>query len=205
MAEILITDDHPIFARGLEAILRSSNPTTKTYHADHIDPAKGCLKRHPEINLMLLDRTLPGIDSLGYIKEFMVIKPNLRIAIVSAHESCQHLHEALEAGAAGFIPKSLPVDATLKAVDLLLEGGIYIPKHLIRHDYRSRKESEVLTTRQLEIISLAALGQSNKKIALNLNLTEGTVKQHFNAILRALNADNRSHAIQIARLCGLIS
>jgi DNA-binding NarL/FixJ family response regulator len=205
MVDILITDDHPIFAKGLEIILRTSNPSARTYHADHIDPAKDQLKRHPEIALMLLDRTLPGVDSLGYIKEFTALQPNLRIAIISAHESCQHVHDALEAGAAGFIPKSLPVDATIKAIDLLLNGNIYIPKYLLEHAYRKRTTPDDLTIRQLEIISLAALGQSNKRIAFNLNLTEGTVKQHFNAILRILIADNRAHAIRIARLRGLIS
>jgi DNA-binding NarL/FixJ family response regulator len=76
---------------------------------------------------------------------------------------------------------------------------------LLEHAYRKRTTPDDLTIRQLEIISLAALGQSNKRIAFNLNLTEGTVKQHFNAILRILIADNRAHAIRIARLRGLIS
>ncbi|MFZ1387377.1 MAG: response regulator transcription factor [Thiolinea sp.] len=205
MTQLLITDDQPVFVEGLENILKRSNPGMKVYRAEHIEPAKHCLKSNPSIPLMLLDRTLPGVDSLQHIKDFLAISPQLRIAIISGRESQQHIHEALEAGAIGFIPKSLTIDNTLKAVELLLRGNIYIPKHLIGHDYRQRNNNEELTARQLEILSLAALGQSNKKIALNLNLTEGTVKQHFNKILSILNADNRSHAIQIARMRGLIS
>lgn len=205
MNQILITDDHPIFIEGLESILKKSNPTLKIYHAEHIEPAKSCLKSHPTIPLMLLDRTLPGVDSLNHLKDFLTITPSLRIAIISAHESQQHLNEAIEAGAAGFIPKSSSIENISKAIDLLLKGNIYIPKSLLGNEYRQHKKKEDLTTRHLEILSLAALGQSNKKIAINLNLTEGTIKQHFNAILRILNADNRTHAIQIVRMRGLIS
>lgn len=204
MTQILITDDHPIFVAGLESILRNAKPSLKIYHADHIEPAKQHLKSNPHLPLMLLDRTLQGVDSLEHLKEFLAIKPNLRIAIISANESHQYVNEAITAGAIGFIPKSLTVETTLRAVDLLLQGNIYIPKHLIGNDYRPHKKNEDLTSRQLEILTLAALGQANKKIALRLNLAEGTIKQHFNAIFRALEAENRSHAIQIARMRGLI-
>lgn len=204
MSQILITDDHPTFIEGLASILKKSNPTLKVYHAEHIDPAKNCLKSHPTIPLMLLDRTLLGVDSLNHLKEFLAITPSLRIAIISAYESPQHLNEAIEAGAAGFIPKSSSIETISKAIDLLLKGNIYIPKNLISNEYRQHKNKEGLTTRHLEVLSLVALGQSNKKIALNLNLTEGTVKQHITAILRILNATSRTHSIQIARMRGLI-
>ncbi|WP_298608135.1 response regulator transcription factor [uncultured Thiothrix sp.] len=205
MNQILITDDHPIFVEGLESILRKAHPNLKLYHAEHIEPAKQQLRCNPSILLMLLDRTLPGVDSLAHLQEFLAINPNLRIAIISAHESQQQVSEAIEAGAAGFIPKSSPVDCTVKAIDLLLKGNIYIPKHLLGSAYKQYRKKEDLTARQIEILSLAALGQPNKKIALNLNLTEGTIKQHFNAILRTLHADNRTHAIQLARLRGFIA
>lgn len=203
MLHILITDDHPIFVEGLESILRKSHLTIKTYHAHHIESAKRCLKSNPAIPLMLLDRTLPGVDSLNHIQDFQAINPLLRIAIISASDSTQHINEAFDAGAAGFIPKNLSVEQTLNAIEILIKGNIYLPK-LTEKTYKLGKVANTLTQRQTEILSLAALGHSNKKIAQLLDLEEGTIKQHFNHIFKNLPADNRTHAIQIARTRGLI-
>lgn len=202
MPQILIIDDHPLFVEGLENLIRKAKPTIKTHHANHLEPAKNYLKSDPSIPLILLDRTLPGVDSLEHIAEFRTISPQLRIAIISGSSSQQHMNEVIEAGLAGFIPKSLSPEQTLMAIDLLLKGNVFFPKELLQ-TYRQPKKA-MLTTRQIEILSLAAVGQSNKKIAQSLGLTEGTVKQHFTHILKELPAENRVHAIRVARARGLI-
>ncbi|MBU0656060.1 MAG: response regulator transcription factor [Gammaproteobacteria bacterium] len=205
MPHILITDDHPMILSGLETILLAYNPTLHIYQATHIEAAKAHIRRNPSINLMLLDRTLPGTDSLQHLAEFWEISPRLRIAIMSAVESRQSISEAMEAGVAGFIPKSLPPETVIIAIQRLLAGQTYIPRELLDNPYTQyAKTNAALPIRHTEILSLAANGQTNKQIANTLQLTEGTVKQHFNAILKTLCADNRTHAIQIARVRGIL-
>jgi DNA-binding NarL/FixJ family response regulator len=205
MLSILIIDKHPLFMMGLETSLLTHNPKLQIYQATHIEAAKNQLKRNPNISLMLLDHTLPGTDSLNHLAEFWKISPPLRIAIISASESRQSILEAMEAGVAGFIPKSLPSDAAIAAINRLLAGYTYIPRELLEPSYTRRHNANPqLPARQTEILSLAANGLSNKQIAKTLHLAEGTIKQHFYAILKTLNADNRTHAVQIARTQGII-
>ena len=201
MTGILITDDHPLFMIGLETVLRQNIPEMQLYQATTLKSAKSVLKSHPAISLMLLNRTLPGTDSLGYLHEFWSISPSLRIVIISVANSRRHLQAAVEAGATGFIPKASSPETIVKAIERLLAGGIYLPDDSLSP---APKHISPLSQRQTEILSLAAEGKSNKQIAAFLNLQEGTIEAHINTILKTLAATNRSHAIQIARTQGII-
>ena len=197
MSHVLITDDQPIFIMGLEAALHSSCPNIQTYQATHLEAAKAQLKQHPVIPLLLLDCCLPE-DSVQHLPELWAVSPHLRIALMSDCKSHPRLQKALQAGIVGIIPKTLPVDSLVKAVQHLLAGNPYMPAQLASPPH------DVLSVRQIEILAYAAEGYTNRQIATELCLTEGTVKQHFSNILRALQAENRTHAIQIARNHGLI-
>ncbi len=205
MPHLLITDDHPLFVMGLETALLQHIHGLQTYQAEHIESAKAQLRRNPNLDLMLLDRTLPGTDSLQHLHEFWEISPNLRIAIISACESPQSIWEAMDAGAAGYIPKSLSTEMTVAATQRLLAGHTYIPRERLENPYSQPNKRHPLPSRHTEILALAASGMTNKQIANNLQLMEGTIKQHFNTIFKLLDADNRTHAIQIARQRGIIS
>lgn len=197
MSHVLITDDHPLFLMGLEAALHSHCPTIQTYQANHLEAAKAQLRRNPDIPLLLLDCCMLG-NSTQHFSEFWEVNPHLRIALMSTCKSQPLLQKAMNAGAVGVIPKALPVDTVVNAVQHLLAGNRYMPETL------TNTTQGVLSVRQIEIIALAAEGYTNRQIANALKLTEGTIKQHFNNILKALQADNRTHAIQIARTRGLI-
>lgn len=203
MTGILITDDHPLFMLGLDTALRLRKSELQVYQATHLDSAKLHIKQQSSITLMLLDRTLPGIDSLNHLEEFWEINPNLRIAIISAADSRHQIQEAINAGVVGFISKSASPHAILDAIDLLLQGRIYVPDTLFRSPTPLSCIAS-LSQRQNEILQLAAEGYTNKQIAKETALTEGTVKQHFNAILKALSVNNRTQAIQTARMRGLV-
>jgi DNA-binding NarL/FixJ family response regulator len=204
MAHILIADDHPMFISGLETALYQYSPTLQTYQAHDIEATKAHIRRNPSIDLLLLDRTLPNIDSLQHLAELREISPSLRIAIISARESRHEIWEAMEAGAVGFIPKSLSVTAFIEAIERLLAGYPYLPRELIDNPYGQQNKNNPLSERQVEILTLAKHGMRNKEIAKRLQLTEGTIKQHFNHIYKILNAENRAHAIQIAQMRGII-
>lgn len=204
MSQILIVDDHSIIVHGLVNMLAQSDPAIKVHYADHIESAKTCLTCHPNISLMLLDRTLQGTNGLHYLKEFHAISPALRIAILSGYETRQYIKEAFEAGAAGFIPKSYSIPETLAAINKLLKGNLYIPDELIESPYSNSAKIKGISEHDLEILCFAMNGLTNKEIAKRLGVTENTVKQHFTRIFKVLKAKNRTHAIQIARSSGLI-
>ncbi len=193
MTGILITDDHPLFMLGLDTALRLRKSDLQVYQATHLDSAKLHIKQQSSIRLMLLDRTLPGIDSLNHLEEFWEINPNLRIAIISAADSRHQIQEAINAGVVGFISKSASPNAILDAIDLLLQGKIYVPDTLFRSPAPLSCVAS-LSQRQEDILQLAAEGYTNKQIAKETALAEGTVKQHFNVILKALNVNNRTQA-----------
>jgi DNA-binding NarL/FixJ family response regulator len=204
MPHLLITDDHPLFIMGLESVLQPRIPNLQIYQAEHIEVAKAHLRRNPSLDLMLLDRTLPGTDSLQHLHEFWEISPSLRIAIISASESAHSIWEAMEAGAVGYIPKSLSTELTVTAIQRLLTGQTWFPRERLENPYAQPVRNHPLPNRHTEILALAANGMTNKQIANSLQLAEGTVKQHFNAIFKLLDADNRTHAIQIGRRRGII-
>ncbi|MDD5391490.1 MAG: response regulator transcription factor [Thiothrix sp.] len=200
MPTLLIVDDHLLFMEGLSLVLKMREPAFKLLQANTLELAKQQIKHH-SVDLILLDRTLPGTDSLQHLQAFWDVTPTVRIVMISAADSPRYIREALDAGAAGFIPKTVDPNIMVAAIKRVLTGGIYIPEHF----YRQSKETPLLTPRQQEIMGLAATGQTNKQIAQALNLTEGTVKVHFNSILKLLSATNRTQAVQRARLLGLIT
>jgi len=206
MASILITDDHPLFMEGLSIVLQGKYPDLQIYQAQDFDEAKYHLRKYPSITLILLDRTFPGIDSFEHLQELWDINQNLRIAIISATCSPQVIQEALGKGVVGFIPKTHSPDATVAAIQQMLNGNTYIPNELFAHSHIGH-DSNIkcsLSPRQQEILSLAAEGKTNKEIANTLALVEGTIKIHFYAIFKLLGAKNRSCAINIARMKGII-
>lgn len=205
MTSVLITDDHPLYAKGLETTLKQYCPAWVIFQTDHIETARTCLQRHPAITLMLLDRTLPGTDGLSHVPDFLQSFPALRIAMISASESHQHIQEALEAGAAGFIPKSASTDEVIMAVKRLLDVGFYIPTAYLKPTYVRPISAEThLSAQQMKVLSGMANGWSNKQIASELGLEEGTVKQHVYAICKKLEVKNRTQAVQVAKMRGII-
>ncbi|MBO0613423.1 response regulator transcription factor [Thiothrix fructosivorans] len=205
MTSVLITDDHPLYAKGLETTLKQHCPAWEIFQTDHIETARTCLRRHPAITLMLLDRTLPGTDGLSHVPDFLKDFPTLRIAIISASESHQHIQEALEAGVAGFIPKSASPDEVIIAVKRLLDIGFYIPTAYLKpSSVRTLNTETHLSAQQMKVLSGMANGWSNKQIASDLSLEEGTIKQHVYAVCKKLEVKNRTKAVQVAKMRGII-
>ncbi len=206
MLNLLIADDHLLFLEGLMLLLNDKFSGCKLHQASNLDAIKHQLRTNPSIDLLLLDRTMPGVDNLRHLHELWEIAPGLRIAILSATDSPQHVREALGLGVVGFISKAFSPDEMAVAIQHMLEGGIFIPEKLWTSPERQGSNGpKLLSPRLLEVLMLAANGSSNKQIANTLGITEGTVKLHFHAILKALEATNRTQAIQKARLLGLVS
>lgn len=203
MQRILVADDHPLFLDGLVTLLTSIFPSTSIHSANDIQQVQAELEKTP-ISLLLLDRVMPGMDGMKRVPELRAQYPDLIICIMSASDSSQHIREALDHGAAGYIPKVYAPEKTLAAINKILSGGLFIPEEAWVASPK-KNTSVNLSPRQIEIIQTMSQGKSNKIIAHELNITEGTVKQHASNIFKLLKASNRTLAIQRARDLGLLS
>ena len=204
MQRILVADDHPIFLDGLVTLLELTLPSTSIYSASTIQQVQTRLRKKESVNLLLLDRVMPGMDRMKRVPELLAQYPNLTICVISASESSQHIREALDNGAAGYIPKIYDPQKVLFAINKILSGGLFIPEEAWTLSPKNANKNATLSPRQIEVIQIISQGKSNKDIARVLNITEGTVKQHVCNIFKLLKVKNRTLAVQRARDLGLL-
>jgi DNA-binding NarL/FixJ family response regulator len=205
MPSLLITDDHPLYITGLETALKQWYPALHVFTANDIEDSKNCLTSYPDIDLMLLDRTLAGTDGLQHLAELQEMSPKLRIAIISGWESNTYIQEAINAGAVGFIPKRFDAESIAKAIRRLLTVGLYIPDDLFDSQPDQYTANQLLfTPQQYRTLLLLDYGLSNREIAQQLDVSEGAIKQYVYAICKKLGVKNRLQAVRVARMRGII-
>lgn len=210
--KILVADDHALFRDGLRYLLGQLGEPVEVLEAKDGAGALELAGAHPDLELVLLDLGMPGIDGLAGLRLLRARCPAVPVVILSGSEEPADVRQALDAGALGFIPKSSTSQVMLNALRLVLSGGMYLPPSYLERAQSGMRvplaASSVgslgLTPRQLDVLRLLGQGHSNKEIARVLQLAEGTVKLHISAILRALGVDNRTRAVvAAARLLGL--
>ena len=177
--------------------------------ASDLDAALAVAGRHDDLDLVLLDLNMPGMQGLGGLVRLRNLFPTLPAVIVSAEEEKRVILQTITYGAVGFITKSTPRKQMIQALEQVLAGSIYLPADIIRagsgageESTAARREPEdlsdvlaTLTRKQLQVFERMSRGDSNKVIAYQLNIAESTVKAHVSAILRKLGATNRVQAI----------
>jgi len=162
-----------------------------------------------EVDIALFDLFMPGMDGIEGITRFRATFPDTPVVVLSGSEQTEDIQQLLNAGALGYITKSSSTELILSALRLVLAGGIYVPHSLLeRHGNGNLLAQEIqvayaLTSRQIEVLRELAKGQSNKQIAVALNVTEGTVKIHLASIFRLLKVNNRTEAVLVAQKMGL--
>jgi DNA-binding NarL/FixJ family response regulator len=220
--KILVVDDHVLIREALRGILRElKGEAAVVLEAPDSRQAIAQLEQDPDVELVLLDLGLPDRDGFEILAEISEHYPTVSVVVHSAHQDRERVTRALDLGAIGFIPKSARREVLLGAFNLIFSGGIYIPPEILdRHRPAAatgqathagpsppkRKVSAAelgLTERQMEVLALMMQGKSNKAICRSLDLAEPTVKIHVSAILRALNAANRTEAVMAAAALGL--
>lgn len=207
MYQVLIADDHPLFREAIARVIDDGFPGSTLLEASDLDTALAMAGRHDDLDLVLLDLNMPGMQGLGGLVQLRNLFPTLPAVIVSAEEEKRVILQTITYGAVGFITKSTPRKQMIQALEQVLAGSIYLPADIIRagagdEGATSRREpddlSEVLATltrKQLQVFERMSRGESNKVIAYQLNIAESTVKAHVSAILRKLGATNRVQAI----------
>jgi two-component system nitrate/nitrite response regulator NarL len=211
--KILIVDDHPIYRKGLIALLDQMEPDTALLQANDGAQALALIAENDDLDVVILDLVIPGMDGLRAIAEFGKIRPELPVIILSSSENPADVRSALANGALGYVPKSAAEQTLLSAIRVVLNGDVYVPPFVMVQiastqagalKSAARPDRPVLTDRQIEVLQRISTGQLNKIIAAELGLSEKTVKSHITAIFKALNVMNRSQAAAAGREAGLI-
>jgi len=164
-------------------------------------PRKKLVVERDDIDLLLLDLTMPGGTGLSGLVTLKALQPALPIIIVSATDDAATIRHAVELGASGFISKSASMEAIGEAVHAVLAGDIWTPSDI---DLDQAHDPEIetlinkirtLTPQQTRVLTMLAEGLLNKQIAYELNVSEATVKAHVSAVLQKLGVDSRTQAV----------
>lgn len=208
--KILIADDHPLFREAISSVLASAVDGSEVLQTDDLESALQVTQENDDIDLILLDLNMPGMNGLNGLMTLRNEVPTIPVVIVSAEEDKQIVLQAITYGAVGFITKSSPRAEMTHAIQQILNGNVYLPSDIIRTSKESSNNTRrtshndnpvspemlnSLTRRQLLVLERMSKGESNKQIAYNLNIAETTVKAHVSAILRKLGVNNRVQAI----------
>lgn len=207
---ILLVDDHQLFREGVEQVLAARLSGAVVRSAASANDAVALLDG--SVDLVLLDLALGSDDGLALLREWRRREACPPIAILSASASVSDMNAALAAGARGFIPKSVSGALLVGAIELIRAGGTYVPPEMLAGlqapgpapSAQRSASVDALTPRQLDVLTLLAEGRSNKEIARRLEMADGTVRTHINAIFRALDASNRTQAVMRAQHAGWI-
>jgi len=208
--KVLVADDHPLLRDALSRTLRSAEPEAQVIEAFDYATAAEALRLHRP-DLGLLDLHMPGMDGVEGVRRLRQGFPAVPLVVVSGEDDPAVIRAVLAAGAVGFLPKSESPTVMQQALRLVRSGGTYMPPQALANldpgarpsAGSTRPDASGLTPRQRDVLKSLLRGQPNKLIARELGLTEGTVKIHIAAILRALQARNRTEAVVVARRLGL--
>ncbi|MFP3563629.1 response regulator transcription factor [Paraburkholderia sp. SIMBA_030] len=236
--KFLVADDHELIRQGVKGLLRGLDPDAQFDEADSWETLAAAARPDADHDLAIVDLHMPGMSGASSLEVLLKANPALPVVVLSAEESPDEMRAVLAAGALGFVPKRQPASVMLKAIELVLSGGAYVPMEALsllgsREAQAALPLAEVpaevsapasgqagasltepivqiqalqphqqhllenLSPRQQDIMRLVHRGWTNKMIARELGVAEGTVKVHLSVIFRALGVHNRSTAIAV--------
>jgi DNA-binding NarL/FixJ family response regulator len=198
---LLIADDHPLFRGALREAVSSLFGRADIGEAGTFEEITEQLERGGEVDLILLDLSMPGVRGFSGLIYLRAQYPSLPIVVVSANDDPAVIRRCMEFGASGFIPKTLGIDAMRQAIARVLAGEVWTPPDV---DLTRQTDAETtaliarlssLTPQQVRVLMMLSGGLLNKQIAFELGVSEATVKAHVSAILQKLGVESRTQAV----------
>lgn len=208
--QILLVDDHALFADGLKLILESLEgleSVTISTDAYAVLSDRDTLSKY---DLVLIDLHMPRFSGFAFLTAVQTQSIPVTVAVISGTEKKADIERALTLGAQGFIPKDSPSGELLNAVRSMLSGQRYLPLHWAGEidwlpvDTKSPNPQTKLTERQMQVLELMRDGMQNKQIAMVLGVSVSSVKGHIELLFKTLNVNNRTACVQAAREAQLI-
>lgn len=211
--KIALIDDHKLFREGVKRILSfESTFEVVAEGGDGTEVNELVEQYNPDI--VLMDINMPGMNGIEATKELLENHPETKVIILSIHDDENYVTHALQTGAQGYLLKEIDTESLLEAIKVVHEGGSYLhPKvtHNLVQEYRRlvedkeansglerieyRKPLHLLTRRECQVLQLLSEGQSNRKIAETLVISEKTVKNHVSNILQKMKVNDRTQAV----------
>ncbi len=198
---VIIVDDHPLFRDALRQALAAGVVGLDVMEAGGLEELTNKLSGTPDIDLVLLDLSMPGVRGFSGLMYLRAQHPELPVVIVSASEEPSTIRRCLEFGASGFVPKSISVEQIRGAIKAVLAGEVWTPPDLDLNAADNNKTNQLiarlssLTPQQVRVLMMLGEGLLNKQIAYELGVSEATVKAHVSAILQKLDVDSRTQAV----------
>lgn len=202
---LLIADDHDLVRETISSFLEREGGYTVASVADY-HAAEETLRQEDAFDLILLDYAMPGMPGVSGIAAIRALSGGSPVAILSGSADRRVAHAVLEAGAAGFLPKTMGARSMINAVRFMLLGEQYAPLDFMTKEDPSTEHplAAGLSEREKQVLGALCQGLSNKEIARSLNLQEVTIKLHVKTLCRKLDAKNRTQAAMTARDAGLV-
>ncbi len=203
---LLLADDHPLFADALRTLVAREFPAAELQVAGDMVAAQEALARSP-FDLAILDLHMPGSSGFDGIERTLRRFPGTPVIVISGVARGADVARAVELGARGFLPKTLPAEILAAALKLVLSGGTYVPADYAQPSPASATvvpgpSGGALTPREIDVLRRLVTGKSNKEIGRDLGLQEITVKLHVRNIFRKLGVRNRVEATNAAARLG---
>jgi DNA-binding NarL/FixJ family response regulator len=222
--KVLVVDDHALIRDALRRVLEQLEREVTVFEAGDCGQAFRVIEAQPDLDLVLLDLNLPGMQGLAALTELRTRYPAVSVVVVSAANDRVSVTKALDHGAMGYIPKSSSNEVLASALRLVVSGGIYIPAEILGRSEPQMGPGNLespapdaggspprllpsdlgLTERQAQILILLMQGKSNKLICRELDVAESTVKNHVTHVLKTLNVTSRTQAVIAAARMGLV-
>src|SRR6202045_3633777 len=186
---LVIADDHPLFRDALRQAMTSVIVSAKIDEAGSFEELTALLEQDADVDLILLDLTMPGISGFSGLIYLRAQYPAIPVVIVSASDDVETIRRSVDFGASGFIPKRFGVDALRGAILKVMEGDIWIPSDVDLSAVadpemtRLRDRLVTLTPQQVRVLMMLSQGLLNKQIAYELGVSEAAIKAHVSAIL----------------------
>src|SRR5262245_3063650 len=202
---VLTVDDHPLIRAGRLEVVSLMAERIELVEAANPDEGLVVLAQRPEIDLVFLDLNFSQHEGLAYVEKFRAAAPAAPLIIYTIHEDVATLRQALARGATGIVPKTHSPKLLQKAIELVIDGGVYLPPELARQLAApdaappARPQTLQMSEQQWRILELLAQGSPNKTIARQLGIAASTVKNQLTVVFGKLGVSNRTQAAIAAR------
>lgn len=196
MFKLLVVEDHALVREGLLQTLHGIAKGAKPLGASDAEGALAQLESNPDIELIVLDLMLPGLNGMSLLGVLRKRYPSIPVVVLSALEDSETVRKVLRLGASGFVSKSSSSRTLVEALQKVLAGEVYVPEKFVSLGEEPAPDSKIhLTPTQTRVLDLLTKGYSNREIAELLGVTVGTVKMHFVNIYKTLNVSSRAQAL----------
>jgi len=202
---LMLVDDHAVLREGLRFMLRGEEEFEVVAEAsDGAEALERLADDALEVDVVLMDVKMPNLDGLETLKRLRDLKPDLPVLVLSMYDDPGYVEEAIRRGASGYLLKTVGASELARAVRAAHEGAGYLQAEVTRpvlHRFATTTPEQSgiqLSDRERQVLQLIAHGMSTKQVAVELEISESTVKTYLRNLFEKLGAEHRAHAVALA-------